>query len=347
MIYRFGGFELEPERRSLRFTESGEPVALTGKLFDVLIYLIEHRGHLIEKRELLDAVWPNVIVEEANLPQTISMLRRALGEHSRAQEYIATISGRGYQFVATVDVVGPEPVGGAGAIVNAGASPAPAQAGFGEPRAGSRESPSTAAARPAWQRARLVAIGLAGAGTVALAILGLGTLLGYQYRSVQEPELVRFEILPPDSATFTTTPQLAVSPDGRKLAFIATDAEGTTLLWVRPLDAAVAQPLPGTEDAGLPFWSPDSDWIGFFAQGKLKKVRATGGAPRVLADAPDGRGGAWSPEDDIVFTPKLFSGLSRSQRQRGRGRRVHDAARRTCSHVSLVSTRRPSLRLLE
>ena len=96
MIYRFGGFELEPERRSLRSTENAQPVALTAKVFDTLLYLIEHRGHLIEKRELLEAVWPNVIVEEANLPQTISMLRRALGEDARAHEYIATIAGRGY-----------------------------------------------------------------------------------------------------------------------------------------------------------------------------------------------------------------------------------------------------------
>ena len=90
----------------MRSTETTQPVVLTGKLFDVLVYLIEHRGRLVEKRELLEAVWPNVIVEEANLPQTISMLRRALGEDSRAHEYIATISGRGYQFVAAVEIVG-------------------------------------------------------------------------------------------------------------------------------------------------------------------------------------------------------------------------------------------------
>src|SRR3970040_2502329 len=120
MIYRFGGFELEPERRSLRSTESAQPVALTAKLFDLLVYLIEHRGQLIEKRELLAAVWPHVVVEEANLPQAISMLRRALGEDSREREYIATISGRGYQFVAAVEVVRPEGADDAGAQINSG-----------------------------------------------------------------------------------------------------------------------------------------------------------------------------------------------------------------------------------
>jgi TolB-like protein/DNA-binding winged helix-turn-helix (wHTH) protein/Flp pilus assembly protein TadD len=120
MIYRFGGFELEPERRSLRSTESAQSVSLTAKLFDTLLYLIEHRGQLVEKQALLEAVWPNVIVEEANLAQTISMLRRALGEDSRVHEYIATIPGRGYQFVAAVELVGPESAAGAVAGRTAG-----------------------------------------------------------------------------------------------------------------------------------------------------------------------------------------------------------------------------------
>ena len=315
MIYRFGGFELEPERRSLRSTESAQPVALTAKLFDLLVYLIEHRGQLIEKRELLEAVWPNVVVEEANLPQAISMLRRALGEDSREREYIATISGRGYQFVAAVEVVQPEAADGAAAKINGGASAEPDRTGNiaetpTELESSRQAAQGAAAARPARRRARMVAIALAGAGIAALVTIGLGTLLGYQNGSVPEPELIRFEIWPPDNTTFPIPPQLAVSPDGRKLAFIAESA-GTWLLWVRSLDAAVARPLPGTEGAGLPFWSPDSDWIGFFAQGKLKKVQAAGGAPQILADAPDGRGGAWSPEDVIVFAPAIFGELSR------------------------------------
>ena len=89
----------------MRSTENAQPVSLTAKLFDTLFYLIEHRGQLVEKRELLEAVWPNVVVEEANLTQTISVLRRALGEDPPAYEYIATIAGRGYQFIAPVEIV--------------------------------------------------------------------------------------------------------------------------------------------------------------------------------------------------------------------------------------------------
>jgi hypothetical protein len=75
-------------------------------------------------------------------------------------------------------------------------------------------------------------------------------------------------------------------------------------IWVRPLDALEARPLPGTDDARNPFWSPDSRFLGFFAQGKLKKADLTGGPPVALCDAPEGLGGAWSPDDVILFAPR-------------------------------------------
>ncbi len=80
-----------------------------------------------------------------------------------------------------------------------------------------------------------------------------------------------------------------ISPDGNNIAFIA-EGEGKQLLWVRPLQAATAQPLAGTDGAYYPFWSPDSKFIGFFAGGKLKKVEAAGGVVQILCDAAYGRG---------------------------------------------------------
>ena len=82
----------------------------------------------------------------------------------------------------------------------------------------------------------------------------------------------------------------------------------TQRLWLRPLDALDPQPLPGTEEAQYPFWSPDSRYIGFFAQGKLKKIAVTGGPAQNLCDAPDGRGGTWNREGVIVFAPSGASG---------------------------------------
>ncbi len=115
VIYRFGRFELDGGRRSLRSTEPDRAVALSGKPFDTLLYLVEHRGRLVGKRELLEAVWSSVVVEEANLAQTISVLRRALEDDARAHVYIATIAGRGYQFIAPVEVVASESPGPASA----------------------------------------------------------------------------------------------------------------------------------------------------------------------------------------------------------------------------------------
>src|SRR5207253_1370770 len=106
------------------------------------------------------------------------------------------------------------------------------------------------------------------------------------------------------SGTVSTVPvvQFALSPDGRTIVFGAGAVGSRPNLWVRPLDDISARPLPGTEYAQNPFWSPDGLWIGFFAEGKLKKIPAVGGAVRVVAEnVPDSRGGSWGPHDTILF----------------------------------------------
>jgi Tol biopolymer transport system component len=108
---------------------------------------------------------------------------------------------------------------------------------------------------------------------------------------------MRLEITTPQ----TTDPfSFAISPDGRLLAFVALQ-DGVVRLWVRPLDATVARPLAGTEGASWPFWSPDSQSVGFFANSKLRRIDISGGSPRTLADANHGRG-TWSADGTILFT---------------------------------------------
>ena len=102
---------------------------------------------------------------------------------------------------------------------------------------------------------------------------------------------------------------VAISPHGRSLAFVCTSGEGKKLLWVRPIDSLTARSLPGTEDAYLPFWSPDSRFLGFFSQGKLKKIEVSGGPPQTICEAPIGRGGTWSRDGLIVFSPQSDSAL--------------------------------------
>jgi Tol biopolymer transport system component len=94
---------------------------------------------------------------------------------------------------------------------------------------------------------------------------------------------------------------MQISPDGRRLALVAPDASGRTVLWIRPLDDAQAQPLRGTEGAAAPFWSPDSRWIAFQAEGKLKKVEATGGTVTTIGDVVEAPPGTWS-RDNVILT---------------------------------------------
>ena len=106
-------------------------------------------------------------------------------------------------------------------------------------------------------------------------------------------------ILPPDGQYLTNT--LALSPDGKRLAFVAADPSGRQRLWMRPLDSAVARPLAGTDDAGDPFWSADSNHIAFFAAGRLKRIAADGGAAATICDVVNGAGGSWNRDDTIVY----------------------------------------------
>ncbi len=132
------------------------------------------------------------------------------------------------------------------------------------------------------------------------------------FRPVQENgAVVRSSILPPKNADFLSIGQIAISPDGRRLAFVARGKDGKRLLWVRPIDAIAARPLAGTEEATQPFWSPDSRFIGFFAVGKLKKIEASGGPPQTLCDAPVPRGGTWNADGEILFAPNNRDGIHR------------------------------------
>src|SRR5262245_52248128 len=105
-IYEFGAFCLDAVEHLL--LRNGESVPLTPKAFDLLLTLVEHHGHLLEKDELLKKVWPDTFVEEANLASNISQLRKALGDGENGQRFIETMPKRGYRFVAGVKEVAVE-----------------------------------------------------------------------------------------------------------------------------------------------------------------------------------------------------------------------------------------------
>ena len=152
-------------------------------------------------------------------------------------------------------------------------------------------------------------------GVAALAIVGAaGLSLVHSREQPAQQRSLRFEIPLPEKMPDTIQ---RISPDGRYLVF--SDYEVGGPLWVRPLNSPAAQRLAGTEGADYPFWSPDSKSIGFFADGKLKRIEVTGGPALALADAAGGRGGTWSSADGsgannigvILFTPTLNSPILR------------------------------------
>jgi Tol biopolymer transport system component len=119
-----------------------------------------------------------------------------------------------------------------------------------------------------------------------------------------------FNVLPPNGVELG--PGISVSPDGQSLAAIALGAPGSpSRLWIRHLRSSAATLLPGTEGAAYPFWSPDGRSIAFFAQGKLKRTDLEGGAPIVISDVDQGRGGTWMDDDTIVLASLESAGLLR------------------------------------
>ena len=124
------------------------------------------------------------------------------------------------------------------------------------------------------------------------------------------PCVLRASLLPPPSTSFLPN-HFALSPDGTLLAFVAVDPDRREMLWLRDLATGGVQQLLGTQGARTPFWRPDSRQIGFFAERKLKTIDIAGGAARTLCNAPVALGGAWHPDDVIVFAGQVAGPLYR------------------------------------
>jgi Tol biopolymer transport system component/DNA-binding winged helix-turn-helix (wHTH) protein len=302
-VYQFGTFRLDARRRSLA-RAGGTPVPLTAKVFDALLYLVEHAGALVSRDELTKALWPKTVVEENNLNVTISALRRALGEDAAGRGYIVTVAGRGYQFVAEVRSVDSDvPSAAAAGLTPKGPDPrTPGSAPFG--------------VRPWWLRGAAAA--------VVVAVLVAGWLTREQRTShagdaASIGSVSRVSLV----TTFTGREQTpALSPDGTQVAF-AWDGGGENQdIYVLRIGAQ--QPLRLTQDAApdhSPAWSPDGSQIAFVRQHDLWSadvvvVPALGGAERKLqsirvplADAPVAFTGpllAWSPDGaELVFTTQV------------------------------------------
>jgi Tol biopolymer transport system component len=184
---------------------------------------------------------------------------------------------------------------------------------------GIQQDRSTAIARVAAPRRRVpvAAVGLA----IAVISLVIGALVGRGFLPHAAPapaNVVRSSVLPPRGTQFRffdANTGLAVSPDGRRIAFTARDADDRSLLWVRDLDSLEPYAISGSEEASSPFWSPDGKRLGFFSYGTLKVVEASPSAPPPTSLAPvlEARGGTWAPDGTIVFSPGGLGGAPRGR----------------------------------
>ena len=171
---------------------------------------------------------------------------------------------------------------------------------------------SASAARRTARRSRRTAMVV----IVSLAAIAIVSALLWSRRyPPSQPNAVRLSLGLPPGVTLQRNwhpfEQMAVSPDGEMLAFSATDASGQSSLWIRPLGSAEARKMDQTEGALLPFWSPDSQFVGFWAGGKLKKIRRTGGLPEVICRVPEIAQGAWGADGTILYAKAVNSPIFR------------------------------------
>ena len=302
--YTFGPFRVD--LASYQFWRDNERLAITPKAFDTLIVLMANRNRVVGKDELMGLLWPESFVSEDSLTQSVSVLRRALGDDPSQPHYIATSARHGYRFIAEVreeravehepDVTSAAPPTGAPAPLNA-RTPAPAVE-----QASSATAQSSRQVRPVW-------IAVPALLAVLLVLFAVVRTTSVAPAALPERGPLRFTQEAPAGTALVSGGVL--SPDGRYVAFVAQDDQsGTNQLWIRALEASEPRALPGTEGAARPFWSPDSQHLGFFSSGKLRQVGLDAQPPRAIAstDSTTEGGGSWSAGGVILFTV-LRSGL--------------------------------------
>jgi Tol biopolymer transport system component len=171
---------------------------------------------------------------------------------------------------------------------------------------------------------------IAWAAAAVFAVIAIAAAVGFVMKPAVDERVMRTSILPPNDVRFNLRGihpgPVVISPGGERIVFTGRQAGGTSVLYVRELDATEARPLPGTDEAGYPFWSPDGRSIGFFANGNLKRVDMTGGPPLTLCEAAVGKGGTWNNDGTIVFAPSFNTPLHRVSENGGESTPVTSVA---------------------
>jgi eukaryotic-like serine/threonine-protein kinase len=342
--YEFGGFRLDTVLQVL-VSPAGTTIPLPGRAYDVLRYLVERAGELVDKASLLRAVWPSTLVEENNLNQCILVLRRALGESAGERRFILTVPGRGFKFVAPVRAI---------PVYGEMSPPAPASAAAPYPPAFPSEAapaaPEHARRRPA--RRRLVIVGSA---LLATAVLAAIITLTVQPGPVTRP--TEYEALT-DLSESATAP--AISRDGKMLAFIAGDSHflGAGRIYVKLLPDGEPEPLTkALASVYGPTFSFDGSRVAFtyFTNGHPEPawntltVPTTGGLPALLLG--NSAGLTWIAPHRLLYSEidsGIHLGIVTSTDDRAGRRAVYfPAHERGMAHYSWLSPDRRSVLVVE
>jgi len=285
----FGVFEIDLHTGELR--KQGLRIKLRDQPFQILLLLLANPGEVVSREELQKKLWPaDTFVDfDRGLNKAVNHLRDALGDSAESPRFIETLPKRGYRFIAPVDAGSPN-----GHPLEATLETQPALADQPE-RWATQSLKRKPSARLPWMIAALA--------SVVAAICGV--LL---WRATRPPDrsMMRLSLdLGPEairglaeSGEFFNP---VVSPDGTRLVFPAKGTDGREQLAMRRLDQSTVTILAGTEGAVDPFFSPDGQWIGFFAGQKLKKIPLQGGGVVSLCDnAGLGRGASWGEDGAII-----------------------------------------------
>ena len=303
--YTFGPFVVDPIK--WRLWRDGSLVPITGKTFDLLLVLIENRDRIIRKDELMARVWPDTAVDDNNLPRQMSFLRRALGQRPDQPEYVVTIPGHGYRFVASVQELTELPP----ALRSGRDAHSPSVPGVGLPepsagngsmsaqripgvRGGEADPDPSATPRRRWTVPWALAVASCGllAVAAALALLRAPDPTPQPRRTLQRVTYGE-AALPRDAAW---------APDGQWVVY-ASDMAGSGNLWKQRVgDPDPVRLATGEANVSQPQWSPAGDSIVFRSErdgGGLYVIPSGGGAARIVSNF--GYEPRWSPDGTLIL----------------------------------------------
>ena len=302
--YAFGPFVADMVTR--RLWRDGQSVAITAKTFDVLAVLLEHRDRLVTKDELLERVWPDTAVQENNLARQVSSLRKALGQPPDEADYVLTVPGQGYRFVANAQAASELPGGLVDA--NGGYHLVPTEASADIDNLRGVDGPLTPSVVTSSTGQEPASSSTTKQGWPLVAIVGLAVLLA--------AVVIRTRILPPNETERETRRTLqrvtfddaglsrdaSWSPDGQWIVFVS-DRGGSTDLWKQRIGEPDPVRLTMSETGeSQPDWAPDGRSIVFRSErdgGGLYVIPAAGGAERMVAGF--GYEPRWSPDSTRIL----------------------------------------------